>query len=129
MLARPQVEGLRTFFAGPHLELHFVAFAQVFELDLRPEPRAMKEHVIAAVVGRDEAESLVLQDLLDTAGHELNRGGYLRGLGIAGLHRSTASRPQLSSIPPSRRRSAVSAYVASSMQVAVRKARSFTKRS
>src|SRR2546430_424774 len=74
MLARPQIEGLRPLFAWPHLELHLVALAQVFELDLRPEPRAMKEHIIAAIVGLDEAESLVLQDLLDTAGHRTWNG-------------------------------------------------------
>src|SRR5262245_57549439 len=68
-LSRLQVEGLRPLFTGSHLELHLVAFAEILELNLRAETRAVEEHVVAAVVGLDESESLVLDDLLDTASH------------------------------------------------------------
>ena len=53
------------------------------------------------------------------------RDGYLDELGSTGLQRSTGSRPHPASTPARRRRSEVSAYVPSNMQVAVMNAMSF----
>src|ERR1700722_18385375 len=69
LLAQPQVEGLRTFLAGACFELHFQALTQVLEVDLRCQPRAMEENLVAAVVRIDEAETLVLDYLFDRTVH------------------------------------------------------------
>ena len=66
-LAQSQVEGLRAFLAGARFELHLKALAQILEVNLRREPRAMKENLVAAIVGVDEAEALVLDYFLDRA--------------------------------------------------------------
>jgi hypothetical protein len=68
-LAEAEVEGLAAFLARPHFELHVGAFAQFVEAGLRPHLRAMEEDFLAAVVGRDEAEALILYNLLDGAKH------------------------------------------------------------
>src|SRR5581483_946419 len=72
--ARAQVEGLRALLAGAYVELHFVAFAQILEVNLGRKARAMKEDLVGAVVGGDEAEALVLDYLLDRAEHSVLRG-------------------------------------------------------
>src|SRR5208282_507128 len=50
-------------------ELHPLAIAQILEVDFRRQARAMEEHLVAAVVGRDESEALVLHYFLDRSRH------------------------------------------------------------
>lgn len=57
------------FIAGAYLELDFVAFAQIFEIDLGSQPRAMEKDLVTAVIGDDKAEALVLYYFLDGAVH------------------------------------------------------------
>src|SRR5215468_4834681 len=71
-LAQAHVERLAAFLSRSHFELDFVTLAQVFEIHLRPQARAMKKHFVAAVVRNDEAEALVLDHLLDSAEHAIN---------------------------------------------------------
>src|SRR5262245_13576666 len=68
-LARFQIEGLRSLFTGADFEFDFFAVAQVLEVRLRRHARTMKEHVVATVVGDDEAEPLVANDFLDGPVH------------------------------------------------------------
>src|ERR1700722_15390337 len=68
-LAQAQVEGLRTLITGAGFELDLGALTQVLELNLRRQARAMEKDLVAAVVGNDKAETLVLDYLLDRAGH------------------------------------------------------------
>src|SRR5262245_39853622 len=70
-LARLQIERLRPFLALAHLKLDLLAFAELLEIDLRGHPGAMEEHLVAAVVGHDEPESLVAHDAFDGAEHML----------------------------------------------------------
>src|SRR5262249_15912713 len=64
-----QVERLWTLVARARLELDLLTLAQLVELDARRQLRAMEEDVVGAVVGGDQAESLVAHDPLDGAGH------------------------------------------------------------
>src|SRR5579872_4220048 len=68
-LSEAQVERLRSLFPRTHIELYALALAQIFEIDLGREPRAMEEYLVAAVVGRDEAEALIFNHFLDRARH------------------------------------------------------------
>src|SRR5579864_3478894 len=68
-LAEAQVERLRSLVARTHVELHALAVAQIFEVNFRRQPRAMEKHLVAAVVGRDETEALVLNYLLYSPRH------------------------------------------------------------
>ena len=63
---RPDVGGLRALLAFRHLELDALGLGQGLEtaaLDLR----IMREEVLAAVIGGDEAEALALVEPLDDA--------------------------------------------------------------
>src|SRR5262245_58660033 len=62
-LAQLHVRGLGTLVPGTREELDLVTFAQILELRAADEPAPVEEHVGRAVVGRDEAESLVAHDL------------------------------------------------------------------
>src|SRR5262245_21050697 len=68
-LADLQVEGLRALVALGDLELHLVPFAEILEDDLGGQARAVKEHIVAPVIGHDEAESFVPHDFLDRTEH------------------------------------------------------------
>jgi hypothetical protein len=68
-LARPEIEGLTPFLAWPDFELDFVAVAQILEIDLGREPRAMEKDLLASVVRDNETEALVFHDFLDSAVH------------------------------------------------------------
>lgn len=67
--AHPEIERLRTLLAGPHVELHLVAFAQVLEIDFGREPGAMEKDLVTAVVRNDKPKPLVFHDLFDCAEH------------------------------------------------------------
>ena len=69
-----EIEGLASLVAGSDLELDLVAVTQILEIDLGREPRAMEEDFLAAVVGKNETEALVLHDFFDGAVHWYARG-------------------------------------------------------
>ena len=60
------------FLTGPHLELDLAAFAQILEVDFWRQLRAMEKNFLAAVVGSDEPEAFVLDNLFYCAKHLIN---------------------------------------------------------
>ena len=61
---------MAAFLAGADFELDFVTVAKVIEQDLGGQARAMKKHLVAAVVGYNESETLILDNLLYCAVHK-----------------------------------------------------------
>jgi len=61
---------LAALVAGANFELDFVTVAKVIEQDLGGQARAMKKHLVAAVVRYDESEALILDNLLYCAVHK-----------------------------------------------------------
>src|SRR5262245_35831371 len=68
--ARLQIERLHALLAAARLILDFLTFAQVVEARLLRHGRTMKEDVVTAVVGGDEAKALVTNDLFDGSKHD-----------------------------------------------------------
>jgi len=69
--ANLHVDRDRTFLAFSGLELYGVALVEVFELGARRETAAVKKNIFAAVVGDDETEPFLFNNLLDRTGHSL----------------------------------------------------------
>jgi hypothetical protein len=61
---------LAPLIAGANFELDLIALAQVVELDLGRQTRAMEEDLVPAVVGNDESETLILNHSLYRAVHK-----------------------------------------------------------
>jgi hypothetical protein len=53
------------------LKLHGVTFVDVLDLYSRRETTAMKEHIFAAIVRLDEAETFIPHDFLDYTRHNV----------------------------------------------------------
>jgi hypothetical protein len=70
-LADLHIESDGTFVAFSRLELHGVAFVEIFELGARREAAAVKKDILGAVVGDDKAEAFLLDNLSDRTGHRL----------------------------------------------------------
>jgi hypothetical protein len=68
-LANLQVQSDWTLLPFSYLELHRVALVQVFNLIARGKTAAMEENVLAAVIGLDETEAFLANNLFDRAGH------------------------------------------------------------
>jgi hypothetical protein len=68
-LSQTQIESLRSLLTWTHVELNAFAVAQVFKINFRREARAMKKHLVAPIVGRDETEAFVFDNFLDRSGH------------------------------------------------------------
>lgn len=65
------IECDRAFVPFSCLELHGVAFVEIFDLIARRETAAVKKNIFAAVVGDDETETFLFNNLLDRTGHTL----------------------------------------------------------
>ncbi|HMF52133.1 MAG TPA: hypothetical protein VK603_25975 [Candidatus Saccharimonadales bacterium] len=70
-LANFQIEGDRTFVAFAGLELHRVAFVEVFKLTAWRETPSMKKDILAAVVRINETKALLTDNFLDCTSHRI----------------------------------------------------------
>ena len=68
-LTKPDVECLTTFLTRPYVELDLRTLAQILEVHLRRQSRAMEKNIIAAIVGNDKAKTLVFHYFLDCPIH------------------------------------------------------------
>ena len=75
-LADLHVQRYRSLFALSHLELNAIAFVEIFELRPGRQTAAMKENLITAVIGYDEAVALLPNDFLDGSSHIRLRRPY-----------------------------------------------------
>lgn len=64
-----KVECYRPLLTFSCLKLHRVAFIEVLDLTSRGETSAVKKHILASVVGSDEAVPFLPQDFLDCSSH------------------------------------------------------------
>jgi hypothetical protein len=54
-----QIEGHRTLFTPPYLELHTVSLVDVIELYSRGQAPPAEKYIVAAVIGGNEAETFL----------------------------------------------------------------------
>jgi hypothetical protein len=64
-----QIKGHWTFVTLSCLKLDGIALIEILYLSSRRETAAMKEHIVAAIIGLNETESLLPHDFLDGPSH------------------------------------------------------------